>query len=194
MPASNGAVLNPTVGPAAGGGDTVASTPYAGWDACSVFDPEGDLVKSYNRKYIRGGGGMQGKKAALRCCAHVPETGKGYGYRHLKARHMGRWQKYAAAVNDNWIDLAAYEMSWTLKDPQVVDWDKGNVDPDTGSAKGSWCFGRSFNLYRLSDGRYEGQMRARVAVGETARKIITAVPMSSNDRYCRIGGKRMFSH
>ncbi len=139
------------------------------WAACGLFSSKNKLVRQFPRKYVSDN--FESDDAELRC------GNKKYGYRHIKGSHQLDWEAKAAYIGDNWRDLADFSIYGALRYPMKVVWD---LDRDT------YCFSR--NIYLLDqDGDILNLFRARVAIGATGNRTLTAFPAGSQ---CSASGNK----
>ncbi|GAA4185280.1 hypothetical protein GCM10022288_07030 [Gryllotalpicola kribbensis] len=141
---------------------TVKAIAPANWPACGYNVKESKLVHEYIRLRVRGGGGIEGTTAALRC-----GTDK-YGYFHILDAHMSQWASVTPS-SLNWRDVANWSMDWILSDP-----DKATYN----TSQQTWCFSRTVYLVK-NNKTVVATMTPHVGLGKTAQRIITAFPAGS---------------
>lgn len=139
--------------------------PYAGWAACGARDGRFKVVHDYRRLTFHG---RQERTYARLYCGLYERDGStaAFGYRHIKDRHSGDWQRKADYIRRNWRDLAGWAMSYTFREPNAV-----FIQPTR------FCYQRKFYLY-YGDTKVS-EMRAVMYLGETAVRVITAYPTNS---------------
>ena len=91
---TSAATLGPKLGP----------LPRQKWDSCSLFD-------SRYHKVTYFGSGVN-----LLC---GPPGGSGWGYRHIKERHMSDFQYYASFDRLNWEDIMYWAAWYAINRPQA---------------------------------------------------------------------------
>ncbi|MCW3493100.1 hypothetical protein [Microbacterium sp. SSM24] len=150
-----------TIGPAVATG-----IPSAGWPGCGVFDDKFRVMKDYTR--LRARSTMSGTYARLYCGIPTTEgSTSAFGYRHMKLGHELDWKNKAAYINRHWHDLAAWAISFTVK------------DPDRATAQTArYCYQRKFWLAD-QNGTIRSTMIVQVALGETGVRIMTAFPRNT---------------
>lgn len=84
------------------------------WPGCGVNEKATKLLKSYKRAQIAG---YAGATANLKCGNHDFRTDSGWGFRHIKARHLDQWQNEAAILGGQWMDFADWSMTAVLSKP-----------------------------------------------------------------------------
>lgn len=139
--------------------------PYAGWAACGVFDDRFKVVHDYTRLTVHW---RQERTYARLYCGLYEADGStsAFGYRHIKDRHAGDWQRKADYIQRNWRDLAGWAMTYTFRDPGAI-----FIQPTR------FCYQRKFYLY-YGDTKVS-EMRAVMYLGETGVRIMTAYPTNS---------------
>jgi len=139
--------------------------PFAGWAACGARDDRFKVVHDYRRLTFHG---RQERTYARLYCGLYERDGStaAFGYRHIKDRHAGDWQRKADYIGRNWRDLAGWAMSYTFREPNQV-----YIQPTR------FCYQRKFFLY-YGDTKVS-EMRAVMYLGETAVRVITAIPTNS---------------
>lgn len=137
--------------------------PAAVWAACGVSDAETKLV----RRFALGSGlpdGGPGWHISDLLCGTA-----GYGYRHIKDRHITDWENIAFMVGWNWRDMADFALEHGLDYPQRVDYRSGN---DTFLYQGSFWIADS-------EGNVMAKYCSQTAIASQDGKIITSFPKSS---------------
>ncbi|MBB6119009.1 hypothetical protein [Nocardiopsis algeriensis] len=125
------------------------------WAACGARDDSHKLVRTFTKN-----GGPSGKSAYLKCGS------QGWGYRHIKDRHMDDWNNIAAQIGDNWRSFADFAIEQILIAPESVSYRAGN---DT------YAFTAPVQI-RDGDGNVVRTYRPVVSVANESRNIITAYP------------------
>lgn len=125
------------------------------WAVCGVQDNNSKLVRTFTKK-----GGPSGNSAYLKCGS------PGWGYRHIKDRHMDDWDNIAVRMGDNWRSFADFAIEQILIAPESAAYKTGN---DT------YAFTAPVQI-RDSDGNVVSTYRPIVSVANESRNIITAYP------------------
>jgi hypothetical protein len=145
----------------------MTTLPSAEWVACGVLDDRYRRVKDYERHIAHPR--MVGSIARLYCGLKTNDTSKtptehAFGYRHILDKHSDDWTKLSSLVSRNWRDLAGWAIAGTLRGPSKVQ----NQSPNR------FCYSRKF-FYR-ENGVVRDTWYARIYLGETGRRIMTAFP------------------
>ena len=140
--------------------------PSAGWPGCGLFDDKFKVMKDYTR--LRVSTKMSGTYGRLYCGIPTNEgSTSAFGYRHIKYGHETDWSNKAAYINRHWHDLAAWAISYTLRDPDRAT-----------EQTARFCFQRKFWLAD-QNGTVRSTMIVQVALGETGVRIMTAFPRNT---------------
>ncbi|WP_344928112.1 hypothetical protein [Saccharopolyspora gregorii] len=127
------------------------------WAACGTNDDPGKLVRSFDRV-----AGPFGPKSDLLCGT------AGFGYRHIKDRHMTQWQTLAGMVGSNWRDFADFAIAQILKAPEPG-------SPTFDQARNTWTYRSPVQIID-QNGVVRDTYRPFVIVAHQDTKIITAYP------------------
>ncbi|MGW3473534.1 hypothetical protein ACWDKQ_34945 [Saccharopolyspora sp. NPDC000995] len=128
------------------------------WGACGTNSPADKLVRAFPRSGAPGAGG-----ASNLLCGTA-----GFGYRHIKDRHMADWQNLAARVGSDWRSFADFAIAEILKVPEPG-FPVYNKNNDT------WTYRAPVQI-RDSHGNVVDTYRPIVSVASGDQKIITAFP------------------
>ena len=132
--------------------------PKAIWAACGMHDPVGKVVRTFPRNGAPGAGG----NSNLLCGT------EGFGYRHIKARHMQDWQNLAGVVGSDWRSFTDWAVEQILKAPEPG-------SPVYDKARDTWTYRAPVQI-RDSNGKVVDTYRPIVAIANQDQKIITAYP------------------
>lgn len=144
---------------------TSDNIPYAGWAACGVRDSRYKVVHDYRRRFVNG---RQARTYTRLYCGLYERDGSEsrFGYRHIKDRHAGDWQRKADYIRRNWRDLAGWTMMHTFRDPGAAF-----------MTNERFCYQRMFYLYH---GKTQvSRMRAIYYLGVTGVRIMTGFPTNA---------------
>jgi hypothetical protein len=128
------------------------------WAACGMNDPAGKLVRAFRRNGAPGAGGT----SKLLCGT------AGFGYRHIKARHMRDWQNLAGLVGSDWRSFTDFAIEQILKAPEPG-------FPSYNKKNDTWTYRAPVQI-RDSNGNVVDTYRPVVSIANGDQKIITAFP------------------
>lgn len=124
------------------------------WAACGWRDGDDKLVRLFQRDRRRD--------FALRC------GDGGWGYRHIKDRHMGDFTGMAAGTYQNWRDVADLAMASNSSDPDVMKPAGGNQT----------CRSRVIFLVNVRNGQPVRQQIVKMYTDNANSNIRSAFPSS----------------
>lgn len=130
------------------------------WAACGISDEPGKLVRRFPRV-----AGPPGTASDLLCGTD------GFGYRHIKQRHMTQWESLAFMVGSNWRDFADFAIEQILKAPEP-----GFPTYDAG--RDTWTYRAPVQIID-NNGEVRDTYRPFVIIANQDTKIITASPRAS---------------
>lgn len=116
------------------------------WGACGVSSSADKVVRTYS-------------KGVLKCGT------QGWGYNHIKARHLTEWEGLAAIENRNWRDIADLAIAKSLDAPEIA----------VNAGGGKYCYSGQIYLVNHVTGQIAKTVQPSVIVGNSG-DIITAYP------------------
>ena len=138
-----------------GGRGGVSAAPRAAvWAACGWRDKSDKLVRLFQRDRRRD--------FALRC------GDAAWGYRHIKDRHMGHFERMAAGTYQNWRDVADLSLASNSSDPDVTKAVGGNQT----------CRSRVIVLVNVRTGQTVREQIVRMYTDNANSNIRSAFPSS----------------
>lgn len=130
---------------------------------------EQKIIANYSRDFgfPRNGGPVMNKgTSTLRC------GDKGWGYWHIKARHLNDWNELAGrSDHETWMDVADAGLTKTLADPDTVTYSHKRL---------TYCLSARINLYRNYD--YVGSEIIQTIIGKDMNIVSTYPP--ENKKQC----------
>jgi hypothetical protein len=122
------------------------------WAACGWRDKDDKLVRLFQRDHRRD--------FALRC------GNADRGYRHIRDRHMGDFERMAAGTFQNWRDVADLSLAANSSDPDVIRPAGGNQT----------CRSRVIFLINVRNGQTVRQQIVRMFTDNGTSEIRSAFP------------------
>jgi len=144
--------------PAAVDNSTSQGTPP--WSPCGARDKKTKVLHQYKRATVAG---VAGARATLACGT------SGWGFRHIKVRHLSQWEAEAAPLFTPWMDIAHWAIANTLATP---------CSKLRQTRNDTIQYVAPFEL-RDQRGKIVRSFGVRVVVGRKTQNIITAYPQKA---------------